>query len=301
MRRSVLLLIGLVGLSQLQSNGVTVAQAPQATFSTKATAVVVDVVVRDRKGAPVLDLKPDEFELFEDDARQTIGAVELVTPDRLSRGPRTPSPSDASPGVDAPPAAGGSIAGPTLVALAFHRLTPEARALAHQAAQTYLELGVRPSDFAGVFLIDTGLETLQTYTNERTKLRAAIDAVAARATSVYARQSMGPAGSAGGDGNPAVSPTAGADSPGRPTGNPGTTFENPGAPRGVNEMLQKMAEKMEESYGALMRERDGHLESDALMALVTSLGLHGHTSGHPAQVPQAHCHREPRQRVDLHA
>jgi hypothetical protein len=53
-----------------QAPASTAAQAPAQTpgsgFATSTTAVVVDVVVRDEKGAPVLDLKPADFELLED-------------------------------------------------------------------------------------------------------------------------------------------------------------------------------------------------------------------------------------------
>ena len=58
------------------------AQAPGSGFTTSTTAVVVDVVVRDAKGAPIVDLKPSDFELLEDDAKQKIASVELIAPGR---------------------------------------------------------------------------------------------------------------------------------------------------------------------------------------------------------------------------
>src|SRR5688572_9278290 len=102
------------------------AQPPSSGFTTSTTAVVVDVVVRDSKGAPVLDLKPGDFELLEDGVRQRIAAVELVAPgvarrpsparggatDRSSEPPEAPS----GAGSEAPPG------GPTVIALVFHRL-----------------------------------------------------------------------------------------------------------------------------------------------------------------------------------
>ena len=53
------------------------AQQPQPSTSKQplvsgATAVVVDVVVRDNRGNPVTDLRKEEFELIEDGVRQTI-------------------------------------------------------------------------------------------------------------------------------------------------------------------------------------------------------------------------------------
>jgi hypothetical protein len=51
----------------------------EPSFVSRATAVLVDVVVRDRQGRPVLDLKPDDFELLEDGVRQEIGSFTLVS------------------------------------------------------------------------------------------------------------------------------------------------------------------------------------------------------------------------------
>ncbi|MEO6008220.1 MAG: hypothetical protein ABIU38_09170, partial [Vicinamibacteraceae bacterium] len=51
-------------------------QAPGSGFTTSTTAIIVDVVVRDAKGAPIVDLKPSDFELLEDDVKQRIASVE---------------------------------------------------------------------------------------------------------------------------------------------------------------------------------------------------------------------------------
>jgi hypothetical protein len=46
-------------------------RSPQ-TYSTAATAILVDVVVRDHKGRPMTDLAADEFELYEDGVPQKV-------------------------------------------------------------------------------------------------------------------------------------------------------------------------------------------------------------------------------------
>ena len=40
----------------------------------EVTAILVDVVVRDKNGNPIADLRPDEFEVIEDGVRQQVGA-----------------------------------------------------------------------------------------------------------------------------------------------------------------------------------------------------------------------------------
>ncbi len=258
-------------LVPLSSQAPTRSPAAQQPFVTGTTAIVVDVVVRDRSGEPVLDLQPSDFELFEDDVRQEIGSVELVAP---GTGRSAPIPAGSTqpqaPLADAPEKS--VIPGPTVVALVFHRLSPEGRALAHRAALTYLEAGARPNDFAGVFMIDLGLATIQTYTNDRARLKAAIDDAAGRISSVYTRQAMGPAGTASGDRSADVSPTAGAESAGRPAGDTGVLGRPPGPAYG-NEMLQKVADRMERSFEEMMSDRSGHAETAALTALVGSLSL----------------------------
>src|SRR4051812_14622925 len=68
------------------------AQTPGSGFATSTTAIVVDVVVRDVKGAPIVDLKPSDFELLEDDVKQKIASVELIAPGRTA--PRATSTAD---------------------------------------------------------------------------------------------------------------------------------------------------------------------------------------------------------------
>jgi hypothetical protein len=52
-------------------------QPGSQTFGTGTTAIVVDVVVRDRKGNPVTDLHKADFELLEDSVPQTLGDLTL--------------------------------------------------------------------------------------------------------------------------------------------------------------------------------------------------------------------------------
>src|SRR5258705_9564438 len=67
---------GLLFLVLLVLLDVPVAQQPPLTRTT--TGVVIDVTVLDRDGHPVLDLKPDEFELAEDGKPQLILSSSLV-------------------------------------------------------------------------------------------------------------------------------------------------------------------------------------------------------------------------------
>jgi VWFA-related protein len=79
----IILRLLLAGTLSVLPGGHPTAQPPsQPAFGTATTAVVVDAVVRDRKGNPVTDLQKDDFELFEDGVRQQIADVTIVAPGR---------------------------------------------------------------------------------------------------------------------------------------------------------------------------------------------------------------------------
>jgi VWFA-related protein len=153
----------------------------------QATAILVDVVVRDRRGQPVTDLSPSDFEIYEDSVLQEIGAVTLYTPEG-GHPAATPS-APPSPSPAAAPAKASTEPPPEpVLALVFDRLTPEARSLAHKAALGYIAESGQKQTLVGVFGIDLSLVTYQTYTRDSTRLRKAIEDVGVRSTAQFESQ-----------------------------------------------------------------------------------------------------------------
>jgi VWFA-related protein len=228
-------------------------------FGANTTAIIVDVIVRDRKGVPVTNLTRDDFQLFENGVQQEIADVTVVAP-RVGR-QALPAATRSEPGPSttaAPPqpsAVRTAMATPTFVALVFDRLTPEARALAYKAAVTYLDT-VHEDDFAGVYLADRSLETIQTYTNDREKLRVAVRNVATRATG-FDMKSVGNMGQ--GDPSASVPVVASPESIGRPV-----DTRAKGDVAVVEEAIRNSFEKLE-------REQKGYATTDALLALAVGL------------------------------
>src|SRR5687767_2617524 len=103
------------------------------TVQSSATAVLVDVVVRDRRGQPVTDLAAADFEIYEDGVRQEIGSLTLYTPESGTAPARgaAAAPVPAEPASPSKSAAMGPPPQP-VVALVFDRLSQEARAVAHK-------------------------------------------------------------------------------------------------------------------------------------------------------------------------
>ncbi len=176
------------------------ALAQQPPTRTTTTGVVIDVTVVDRDGRPVLDLRPEEFELSEDGKRQQILSASLVHAGAVRRldaaAPATPG-APPAPG-EAPTAPTAGVAAPlpdktpSVTAILFDRLSAEMRPLAHKAAVTYLGTLTPPHDYAGVFLADVKLATFAGFTNQPEVLRTAVDRLGGTAptnTSVQAERS----------------------------------------------------------------------------------------------------------------
>lgn len=154
------------------------AQTPEhpPRFTTGTSAVVLDVVVRDRDRRSVTGLTRDDFEVFEDRRRQTI---------RVFAGPgAAPAPAPASPSITPPAPAivlqSVDATSPRVVALAFEQLGPASRALAAQAARRLVE-ALEPGDFAAVFTIDRAVQPVLGYAPPSPAVGTAIDTATARA------------------------------------------------------------------------------------------------------------------------
>jgi VWFA-related protein len=134
--------------------------AQPRVVGTPVTAVVVDVVVRDRHGVVVTDLDAESVEVLEDGVRQAIVLFEGPRGRRVPGTSTDPGTPTSRPGSSTPSGA------PRLVALVFEELGAEARFAAHNAARVYLEEQKTPDEFVGVFVIDRALHRLVPYTRD---------------------------------------------------------------------------------------------------------------------------------------
>ena len=185
-----------LGVALVVSIAMPVGSAPQQTAQRAAgtveagvRAVMVDVVVRDKRGQPVQDLSQADFEVLEDGALQTIGSFTRIFELPAGTKPATPSAPPASI-AGTPTAAAGTTAvahtGPGVTALVFDRLNPESRRLAAQAARNYLGNKEESPDFVGVFGIDLSLASYAPFTRNAVALRKALDNMVKSASVGYA-------------------------------------------------------------------------------------------------------------------
>ncbi len=168
--------------------------SPPPVFGTQTAAVVVDVVVRDKKGNLVRDLTAADFTVLEDGVAQTVDSLRIV-----DTAPAAPSgdaaPAAASPAAPraataAPAAAAPTKVAPTgppaIIAFVFDRLSPDARKTAQKAALSYTDRGHTEGDLVAVFSIDLALHTLQPFTNDVTLVKAALSQAVSRADDTLA-------------------------------------------------------------------------------------------------------------------
>jgi VWFA-related protein len=136
------------------------------TFGVGTAQVVLDVVVRDKKGRPVLDIKPEELEVYEEGTRQQIEGFELVEGGEVEGGAAPPPPGPAQPDL---------ARRINLVTLVFDRLDVDGRRMAKRAAEAFVDKGLRPNTWISVFRVDQRLAMVAPFTNDKKLLENAID------------------------------------------------------------------------------------------------------------------------------
>lgn len=150
----------------------------------RSNEVRLDIVVKDKKGRQIKDLKVTDFEVMEDGVPQKVESFRFVT--REPGTATTPETKDNTSPTTATTPAPASRSTPTVTALVFDRLSPEARSLARKAGLAYAQEGMAAGGFTGVFGIDQSLRTVQTFTDDAQLIKDAVERATGAATSTYA-------------------------------------------------------------------------------------------------------------------
>lgn len=210
-----------------------------------AIAVVVDVVVRDSRGRPVVTLGQGDFEVYEDGVRQPIGSF---------RGPiaAAEAVAPATPGAAAAPKP--ARPEPAVMALVFDRLTLESRKLAVDAVRGYLGEGPQTTNVIGAFDVDMSLRVLQPFTQDAAALRQALTQVSAARPGMV--DPMGVTDMRG----PTEQGLAGGVGAGRPASD-------------LTVAMSALTGGVLQSFGMLQADSDGSLALHAVGAVVSGLSL----------------------------
>ena len=244
----------------------------EETVVVGTTEVLMDAVVKDKKGTVVKDLQASDFEVYEDGVRQEIRSFRLVTRDRRTadkpaQGGETAPPAQPTPARRPMPATPRPLGA---VALVFDRLSPDARIRARDAALSYVGTETRPDDFVGVFSIDLSLNAIQPFTSDVKLVRQAIERFAASGSAVHG-QTAEQLGSAQQQlaTNPNQTATSGAGlaSLGQTTGG-GTGDVGAAA---ADQQFAEMTRRAIEGFEVLERGQQGFATTDGLLAIVNAM------------------------------
>jgi VWFA-related protein len=149
--------------------------AAKPEFAATAERVVVDFVVRDEKGNPLVGLAEGDIEVYEDGQRQSVESFQRVERSAgitAESSPKAIELESGTPSVQTQQSE--DAASSTFVALVFDRLSPRTRTFAGREAAAWVETRSR-LQWTGVFVTDQGLRVLQPFTRDMAEVRRAID------------------------------------------------------------------------------------------------------------------------------
>jgi len=135
---------------------------PSSTVRATTEEVLLDAIVRDKKGRTVTDLKPEDFQILDNGEPRAIKSFRLVQGGETISGNGTRTQLDPLRQI-------------RLVTMIFQCSQTQSLRLAHDAAADLLKGELPQNVFVAVMVIDHNLEVLQPFTNDPGLLRRAID------------------------------------------------------------------------------------------------------------------------------
>lgn len=153
-------------------------QKPVATYETSSSIVLLDIVVRDRKGNPVRDLRPEEVRITEDGVARELTAFRLVEGQVSEERVTGPVPTSLQPNPNRQV---------SLVTMVFDKVL-DGRQLSRQAALDFIANNMQSNVWISVFSIDQRLYLRQAFTQDHYLVKQAI--LAATGTTSVAAASL---------------------------------------------------------------------------------------------------------------
>jgi len=156
-------------------------QQPQYRVHVTSELVLVNVVVRDKKGNLVRDLKKDDFTLLEDGKRQTISSFDFENVDEL----KTAGAAEATASGTAPD---GALLRPAektaaldardrrlmLLFFDFSGMDPEQIDRSVDAAKKFVQTRMQPADLIALVSLATNMRVDLDFTDDKTKVLGAL-------------------------------------------------------------------------------------------------------------------------------
>jgi VWFA-related protein len=161
-------------------------ETSQARIEVTTELVLVNVVARDKKGNLVKDLKKEDFTLFEDGKKQQISTFDFESVDELATAgaPEATVTGAAGPGQGAllrsakkaPPSLDARDRRLMLLFFDFSAMDPEQIDRSVDAAKKFVSTKMQPADLIALVSLATNLHVDLDFTDDQTKLLAALSA-----------------------------------------------------------------------------------------------------------------------------
>jgi VWFA-related protein len=252
------------------------AQRTSTIYSSRATAILVDVVVRDKKGALITNLGQDDFEVLEDNVPQKVGSFSIVNHGggigigvkfKQPGGTTVLNPTDAASGTSAP----AQPVEPAVTALIFDALSPDALSITQRAALSYVPMNGESEARIAVFETEPALKIMQSYTSDLAMVRKGIREVTATGTAAKElkteqKQQLSEKMTALDSQTERLNGLA--------TSGGGEALGQSSTAIGQLEMEQRLAEgqkRMIDAFETLDRDHRGYATTNALMAVLRSM------------------------------
>ena len=180
------------------------AQSSQAgyTFKAQTELVLVNVTVRDKKGNPVRDLKPEDFTVLEDNKPQKVATFDIENTENTPQVPlqqadllSAPAKKTRASTSGAPTASSqeSAIKDRRLIILFFDlsSMQPDEIERSSNAAQDYLSKQMQPADLVSIVSLGNTITVNQDFTSDRDKLKAVLQSFNAGAGAGFELGSTG--------------------------------------------------------------------------------------------------------------
>ncbi len=147
----------------------------------QSSEVLVDAIVTDKRNRLVMNLKPEDFVVYEDGVPQTIASFRIYRPESGAPVAAAPKPAETAAPAPAPPPRPEPAPAPatvmpnlTVVLLDYSTTEFQNQRLVREAAVKYVQERLRPNDFMAVFVLGSSLTFLTDFTNDKERLVAAL-------------------------------------------------------------------------------------------------------------------------------
>lgn len=153
-------LLAITSSAQLQSiHQLAAPSEQQQSIKITTNEVLLDVIVLDKKGRPVHDLKPEEIEIYEDGVKQTFTKFVPVSGHENGAELATANaPSQLN-----------------LVTLIIDHLTVQRVQAVREAAFSFVDNSLTPDMLVRVMVVGQKLYVIEQFTNDRAKLKKAVE------------------------------------------------------------------------------------------------------------------------------